>query len=240
MRTTITFAALLVLVGTLTLGAHGVDARAEKRVDLHTFMAGLACTESSGRFDAVNRRSGAFGKYQIMPRNWPAWAAQYMGNRWAKPTPRNQEFVARERILDLYEKRGNWRRVAYWWLTGDGEGNQSLWSGHATGYVNRVMGVAVRAATTGFTQTVPERCFPVPFADPVVRTEPFPRVRVAGGVVNVRLESGYEYRAVAVVRRGTKLAVLAKGSDPRGEPWLKVGLSDGRVGWIARWFVQPQ
>ena len=239
MRTTATFAALLVLVGTLALGAQGVDARAEKRVDFTSFMAGLACTESSGRFDAVNRRSGAFGKYQIMPRNWPAWAAQYMGNRWAKPTPRNQEFVARERILDLFEKRGNWRRVAYWWLTGDGEGNQSLWSGHATGYVNRVMGVAVRAATPGFTQTVPQRCFPVPFADPPIRAEPFPRVRVAGGVVNVRSEPGYEYRSVAVVRRGAKLAVLAKGSDPRGKPWLKVALMDGRVGWVARWFMQP-
>ena len=239
MRITAVVAALLVLVGAVAFGPQAAAAGAERRVDLNTFMAGLACTESSGRFDATNRRSGAYGKYQIMPRNWPAWAQRFMGNRWARPTPRNQEFVARARIVDLYEKRGSWRRVAYWWLTGDGEANQALWSGHATAYVNRVMGFAARAATPGLVQSVPEKCFPVPFPDPRIRTEPFPRVRVVGGIVNVRLAPGYENRFVAVVRRGAKLAVLAKGWDPRGKPWLKVGMTDGRVGWVARWFVSP-
>jgi len=231
-------AALLALCGSLALGPLTVDAGGEKRVDLTAFLAGLACTESGGRFDALNRRSSAYGKYQVMPRNWLAWSARYMGNRWARPTPRNQEFVARERIVDLYEKHGSWRGVAYWWLTGDGESDQSLWTGHALAYVNKVMGVAVRAATPGFVETVPERCFPVWYADPRIRTEPFPRVRVTGGVVNVRVAAGYENRSIAVVRRGTKLAVLNRGFDPRGEAWLKVGLMDGRIGWVAQWLVK--
>lgn len=232
-------AALLVLGGSLLLVPQTVDARGEKRVDFTTFMAGLACTESGGRFEALNDRSGAYGKYQIMPRNWLAWADRYMGNRWAQPTPRNQEFVARQRVLDLFEKRGDWRRVAYWWLTGDGEGNQSLWTGHALGYVNRVMRVAVQAATPGFVPAVPERCFPIAYPDPVVRTEPFPRVWVIGGRVNVRSAPGYENRAVSAVKRGDRLVVLGKRDDPRGEPWLKIGLSDGQTGWVARWFTRP-
>lgn len=215
-----------------------VDAGDERRLNIHTFMTGLACTESGGRFDAVNAHSGAHGKYQIMPRNWVAWSGRYLGNRWALPTPRNQEFVARNRLGELYEKRGNWRRVAYWWLTGSGEGNQALWSDRATGYVDRVMSTATRAALPSFHETVAQRCFPVAFSDPKVRTEPFPRVWVTGGRVNVRSGPGYENRSVDYVRAGMKLSVLAKGADPRGEAWLKVGLADGRTGWIKRSFTR--
>jgi uncharacterized protein YgiM (DUF1202 family) len=100
------------------------------------------------------------------------------------------------------------------------------------------MGVAIRAATPSMAPTVPSRCYPVPFSDPKIRTEPFPRVWVTGGRVNVRSAPGYENRAVDVVRAGMKLAVLAKGWDPRGEAWVKVGLADGSVGWIKRSFTR--
>jgi hypothetical protein len=209
------------------------------RVDIRTFMTGLACVESGGRFDAVNSSSGALGKYQIMPRNWPAWAAQYMGNLWAEPTPRNQEFVARSRIAHLHAKHGSWRIVAYWWLTGDGQPDESLWSRKALGYVNAVMRVAKRAASPVFASTVPQRCFPVPYRDPKIWTEPPPRVRVTGGAVHVRQAAGFEHPAVAVVRRGQKPAFLDTGFDARGQRWLKVGLRDGRTGWVASWLVEP-
>ena len=240
MRSIAVVAALLALCGALALVPPQVDARGERQVNFYAFMTGLACTESGGRFDALNGRSGAYGKYQIMPRNWIAWAGRYMGNRWAQPTPRHQEFVAGKRILDLFEKHGDWRRVAYWWLTGNGESDQSLWSGHALGYVNKVMGVAVRAAAPGVAETVSERCFPVPYRAPKVRTEPFPRVWVKGGRVNVRTAPGYENRAISVVRRGARLTVLSEGVDPRGERWLKVGLSEGQTGWVASWFTRPE
>jgi len=71
-----------------------------------------------------------------------------------------------------------------------------------------------------------------------IRTEPVPRVWVSGGRVNVRSAPGYENRAVDIVRAGTKLSVQAKGWDPRGEAWLKVGLAEGRVGWIKRTFTR--
>ena len=215
-----------------------VDAGDEQRLNIHTFMTGLACTESGGRFDAVNAHTGAHGKYQIMPRNWVAWSGRYLGNRWALPTPRNQEFVARSRISELYEKRRSWRRVAYWWLTGNGEGNEALWSDRAFRYVERVMSMGQRAATPAFAPIVPERCFPVAFSDPKIRIKPFPRVWVTGGRVNVRSGPGYENRSVDYVRAGMNLSVLAKGWDPRGEAWLKVGLADGWTGWIKGSFTR--
>lgn len=230
--------ALALVVSIATVAPHVADAGNPGRVGIDAFMTGLACTESGGRFDAVNGRTGAYGKYQIMPRNWIAWSGRYLGNRWARPTPRNQEFVARQRVLDLFEKRGDWRRVAYWWLTGNGEGNEALWSNRAFGYVERVMSTGQRAAQPRLRQTVVERCFPADLGDPRIRTEPWPRVQVTGNRVNVRSAPGYENRSVDIVRAGMRLSVLAKGMDPRGEAWLKVGLADGEVGWIKRSFTQ--
>ena len=85
---------------------------------LARFMNAIAKVESGGRYTAQNASSGAFGKYQIMPSNWPAWARQYLGNAHAAPTPANQERVAAAKFRALYNWLGSWRRVAYWWLTG--------------------------------------------------------------------------------------------------------------------------
>lgn len=216
------------------------DASAARHLGIRELMTGLACVESGGRFDALNKQSGSFGKYQIMPRNWPAWAGRYMGNRWAQPTPRKQEFVARMRVAELYEKRGSWRRAAYWWLTGDGEGNEVLWSSKAAGYVEKVMAIARYAASPELRDLVPGRCFPLAFdSDPKIRTEPFPRVLITGGRVNVRIAPGYENRPVAFVRRDDRVALLGNGADPRGRVWVKIGLHDGSTGWVAGWFVEP-
>ena len=64
------------------------------------------------------RSTGAYGAYQIMPSNWPAWAGRYLGDRHAKPTPANQDKVAAGRVTDLRRAWARWDRVAYWWLTG--------------------------------------------------------------------------------------------------------------------------
>jgi hypothetical protein len=39
---------------------------------LAKFMNAIAKVESGGRYTAQNTSSGAYGKYQIMPSNWPA------------------------------------------------------------------------------------------------------------------------------------------------------------------------
>ncbi len=115
---------------------------------LTEFMGGLAQIESGGRYDVRNRSSGAYGKYQIMPFNWPAWAKRYLGNAKAPQTPANQEAVAAGKLADLFRSLGgSWDRTAYWWLTGK-RGPATSWSPFAAHYVNGVMvGYRLRMAT---------------------------------------------------------------------------------------------
>jgi Transglycosylase-like domain len=104
---------------------------------LGKFMNAISRVESGGNYRARNRSSGAYGKYQIMPSNWPSWAKRYLGSSKAKPTPANQEKVARGKFKTLYRGLHSWRRVAYWWLTGSSR--RSGWSPAATRYVQKVM-----------------------------------------------------------------------------------------------------
>ena len=100
-------------------------------------MYAIGQVESGGNYSARNATSGAYGKYQIMPSNWPSWAGRYLGNASAKPTPANQEIVAAGKFRALYSRLGSWRRVAYWWLTGSSR--TTGWSTYATRYVDKVM-----------------------------------------------------------------------------------------------------
>jgi hypothetical protein len=102
------------------------------------FMAAVGRAESGGDYHARNARSGAYGKYQIMPSSWRAWARRYLGRANALPTPANQEIVAASKFRALYHGLHSWRRVAYWWLTGSSR--TSGWSAGTTRYVKRVMG----------------------------------------------------------------------------------------------------
>ena len=100
-------------------------------------MAAIGRIESGGNYTARNSTSGAYGKYQILPSNWPAWARQYLGNANARPTPANQEKVAAGKMSSLYRWLDSWKRVAYWWLTGSSQ--TTGWSSSARHYVARVM-----------------------------------------------------------------------------------------------------
>jgi hypothetical protein len=113
---------------------------------LARFMTAIGHVESGGDYYARNSSSGAYGKYQIMPSSWRAWAARYLGDADAKPTPANQETVAAGKFRALYNGLGAWRRVAYWWLTGSSR--TSGWSPFATRYVSRVMAYYNHAPVT--------------------------------------------------------------------------------------------
>jgi hypothetical protein len=122
----------------LLLGAVGAaPTAAADPPGLDRFMRAIARVESGGNHRAVNKTSGAYGRYQIMPANWRAWARRYLGNANARPTAANQERVARAKMRSLYHWLGSWRRVSYWWLTGSSR--TSAWSRAATNYVTRVM-----------------------------------------------------------------------------------------------------
>ena len=111
---------------------------------LSRFMYALGRAESGGNYYARNATSGAYGKYQIMPSSWRAWADRYLGDPNAKPTPANQEIVATAKVRALYRGLLSWRRVAYWWLTGSSR--TTGWSYYATRYVNKVMGYYTNAS----------------------------------------------------------------------------------------------
>jgi hypothetical protein len=119
---------------------------------LGRFMTAMGRVESGGRYYARNARSGAYGKYQIMPSSWRAWAGRYLGNPYAKQTPRNQEIVAAAKFRTLYHGLASWRRVAFWWLTGSSR--TTGWSSFATRYVTRVMRYYQGASATAV-PTVP-------------------------------------------------------------------------------------
>ncbi len=122
----------------LVLTATGSAAFAAKAPPgLSKFKAAIGRIESGGNYTAHNKTSGAYGKYQIMPSNWPAWARQYLGTASARQTPKNQEKVASGKMSSLYRWLGSWKRVAYWWLTGSSR--TSGWSSYAKRYVARVM-----------------------------------------------------------------------------------------------------
>lgn len=104
---------------------------------LNQFKTAVGRVESGGNYYARNPSSGAYGKYQIMPSNWPSWARQYLGNANARQSPANQEKVASGKMTSLYRWLGSWKRVAYWWLTGSSR--TTGWSTYAKRYVAKVM-----------------------------------------------------------------------------------------------------
>ena len=110
-----------------------------------------SCTRSArsnpgGSYTARNSTSGAYGKYQIMPASWAAWAKLYLGSSTAPQTPANQETVAHRKVTALYNWLDAWPTVAHWWLTGSGERNQALWSSSARYYVAKIMKIYAAAS----------------------------------------------------------------------------------------------
>lgn len=88
------------------------------------FINAVGGQESGGDYGAVNGRTGASGKYQIMPENWPAWAEETGIGADAEMTPENQEIVARYKLGEYYDKYGA-RGAAIAWYAGEGALNYS-------------------------------------------------------------------------------------------------------------------
>lgn len=132
-------AVVSVLAAVLVLGlVPPTPAAGHEPEGIDRFMAAVGEVESGGRYNARNRWSGAYGKYQIMPASWRGWARLYLGSANAPRTPENQEIVARAKMTALYRWLGDWRRVAHWWLTGSSR-REALWSTVARRYVAKVM-----------------------------------------------------------------------------------------------------
>ena len=115
---------------------------------LERFIYALGRVESGGSYTSRNSTSGAYGKYQIMPASWAAWARLYLGSSSAPQTRANQEIVAHRKVTALFNWLDSWPAVAHWWLTGSSERNPARWSSFSRTYVNRIMAIMGGAADT--------------------------------------------------------------------------------------------
>lgn len=76
---------------------------------------------TGGGYDTVNSDSGAAGRFQIMPDNWPSWSAEAGLEPGAPMSPENQEFVAAYKLNEYFEESlGDWAKVARMWYAGPG------------------------------------------------------------------------------------------------------------------------
>lgn len=88
------------------------------------FINAISGQESGGNYNAENGDTGAYGKYQILPSNWPEWAEEAGIGADAPRTPENQEIVARFKLGQYYDKYGA-RGAAIAWYGGEGALNYS-------------------------------------------------------------------------------------------------------------------
>jgi hypothetical protein len=224
--------ALLLVLLITAVGASarpGVAAEAPSRDEQLRFMWAMAGQESGWDYYARNGSSGAFGKYQIMPFNWPAWAEKYLGDRRADQTPWNQEQVAYGKLRDLHRWLGSWKRVAYWWLTGSSEKNEKRWSAYAKGYVKNIMALRRQAPARG--GQMPPRTSSKAKAGDWRRSDSEQRLRRSPG--------GPVWPRGGELRDGQVLKVRAGRKTDAGVRWIEVVTADGRLGWLKQQQTVP-
>jgi hypothetical protein len=222
-------ATLLTLSALVGIPATMVAADAPDRVTQARFMWAMAGQESGWDYFARNGSSGAFGKYQIMPFNWPAWARTYLGDARADQTPANQERVAFGKIRGLYRWLGSWKRVAYWWLTGSSERDEKRWSAYASGYVRRIMQLRRRAPRHAARM-------PAPVSTRVRRGD----WRLSAMRQRLRSEpGGRAWPRRGSVPDGLVVRVRRVVAIGRGSRWLRVVTADGRLGWLPQVATLP-
>jgi hypothetical protein len=194
--------------------------------ELSQFMWGLAGQESGWNYVARNPNSGAFGRYQVMPANWSSWSRRYLGRGWHDQSPLNQELVVRAKVSALYTWLGDWRRVAYWWLSGLTDANRSDWSSMGKRYVRNVMSLMSRAPTQP--TTLPEdpagsTGLPVNVGDWRTTIKP----------AKIRSVIGYGFQRLGRTARGDTFRVRdAEWNSHHTVVWLRIQTSDGRSGWV--------
>ena len=103
-------------------------------------MASFGIQESGGDYNAKNGRTGASGKYQILPDNWPSWSQEAGLPAGSEMTPENQEKVARFKLRQYYDKYGAEGAAVAWY---SGETNAQRWvSGKTTDVWGEYLGRA--------------------------------------------------------------------------------------------------
>lgn len=134
---------------------------------LDDFVNAISGQESGGNYNAVNDRTGASGKFQILPSNWPTWSREYAKSQLGvdtelEPTPTTQDNVAKWKMEQYYSKYGNWADVASAWYSGrpfsqvisEGWADKKQGNGNEPSvreYVNSVIGRMTNSTSSDFT-----------------------------------------------------------------------------------------
>lgn len=106
------------------VASHHVKPRKGEYISKDEFFSIVGEQESGGNYEAENARTGAYGKYQIMPENFPAWAEEAGLGADAEPTPENQEIVAKFKLGQYYDRYGAEGALVAWYA---GEYNGARW-----------------------------------------------------------------------------------------------------------------
>lgn len=105
------------------------------------FRNAISGQESSGNYQAVNKSSGALGKYQIMPFNVTGWSHEALGYSVTPQqylaSPQLQEQVASYKLNQYYQKYGA-AGAAIAWYAGGGAADRYARTGK-TGVANSYM-----------------------------------------------------------------------------------------------------
>jgi len=123
-------------------GTHYTPPSGQAGNTFDNFMRAIAQRESGGNYRAVNRDSGALGKYQIMPGNIASWSKAALGHSISTSqflhTPSLQEQIAQYQLHNYYNKWGPGGAAVAWYA---GPGTASKWYKNSnSGYYNTPQG----------------------------------------------------------------------------------------------------
>ena len=89
---------------------------------LDSFLNALSSQESGGNYSAVNRYTGALGRWQVMPGNVSAWARRYLNISLTPQqflrSPQMQDRLVRA-VIGSYVKKYGYRGAASAWYSGN-------------------------------------------------------------------------------------------------------------------------
>lgn len=118
---------------TINTGASGRSSNSA----FDSFVNRISQQESGGNYGAVNRRSGAMGRYQIMPSNirgtGRGWDYEVLGRdittQQFMNSPQLQDQIARAKLQQYYDKYGP-AGASIAWYAGPGAANRYAQSGY--------------------------------------------------------------------------------------------------------------
>lgn len=122
---------------------------------LNDFMNALSSQESGGNYSAVNKHTGALGRWQVLPGNVSAWAKRHLGIKLTASqflrSPAMQDRLVKA-VLGSYVSKYGYRGAAAAWYSGNPKLENNYRSqkyGPSIGdYVDSVMG---KMKSSGFT-----------------------------------------------------------------------------------------